>query len=140
MQVLCNSLPASLMLLLHAWHLRTAACEVPGSLDAIPVANCLPRRPMGWMDCLPFGVLGMYAAVAADTFSSELGILAEEMPVLITDVGGLMRRRPMRVPRGTNGGVTLWGLLMGLGGAACMAGVAALLTPFCGEEDRHRVD
>lgn len=56
---------------------------------------------------LPIGILVQYAAVTADTFSSELGILAESEPVLITDPWG------PKVPRGTNGGVTLDGLLIG---------------------------
>lgn len=74
-----------------------------------------------------------YAAVAADTFSSELGILAKTQPFLITDLVGIVSLRPRRVPPGTNGGVTAAGLAAGMGGSAIMAVVAVLLPPFCKE-------
>lgn len=67
-----------------------------------------------------------YAAVAADTFSSELGILSKSKPRLVT--------APWRiVPPGTNGGVTLTGLGAGLVGAYCIASTSTLLLPFCKE-------
>ena len=61
-------------------------------------------------ELLPIGIIAQYAAVASDTFSSELGILATTEPFLIT--------APWKqVPRGTNGGVTIDGLIYGaLGG------------------------
>jgi uncharacterized membrane protein len=65
-----------------------------------------------------------YAAVAADTFSSELGILATSKPRLIT--------APWRiVPPGTNGGVTATGLHAGLLGSFILSLTASLLLPFC---------
>lgn len=65
-----------------------------------------------------------YAAVAADTFSSELGILAKTAPRLIT--------APWKaVPRGTNGGVTVEGLIAGLGGSVLISATTMLLLPFC---------
>jgi uncharacterized protein (TIGR00297 family) len=68
-----------------------------------------------------------YAAVAADTFSSELGILSKSKPRLITSL-------TLRVvPPGTNGGVTATGLLAGLFGAFTIAVTSAVLIPFCAD-------
>lgn len=72
-----------------------------------------------------------YAAVAADTFSSELGILAISRPFLITDFTGLASFQPRRVPPGTNGGVTIYGLAGGAAGAALIAVAVLLTAPFC---------
>ena len=69
------------------------------------------------------GVVSNYAAVAADTLSSELGILSRSRPRLITTGG--------TVPAGTNGGVTVAGLLAGLGGSFVIAVTSVLLLPFC---------
>lgn len=74
---------------------------------------------------LPIGIIAHYAAVAADTFSSELGILAKSEPRLITSPTF------RKVPKGTNGGVTLWGLVAGLIGSAIVVAVAVPLVPFC---------
>ena len=65
-----------------------------------------------------------YAAVASDTFSSELGILSKTKPRLIT--------APWRVvPPGTNGGVTVTGLGAGLLGSFILSATSTLLVPFC---------
>ena len=65
-----------------------------------------------------------YAAVASDTFSSELGILSKTKPRLIT--------APWRVvPPGTNGGVTATGLGAGLLGSFILSATSTLLVPFC---------
>lgn len=63
--------------------------------------------------------------MAADTLSSELGILSQSQPRLITSF--TLRK----VPRGTNGGVTLAGVLAGSLGAFIIGAVTALLTRFC---------
>jgi uncharacterized membrane protein len=71
-----------------------------------------------------------YAAVAADTFSSELGILSTSKPRLIT--------APWRtVPPGTNGGVTATGIQGGLLGAFIISITATLLMPFCSTSPAH---
>ena len=66
-----------------------------------------------------------YAAVAADTFSSELGILSKSKPRLLTSWN--LRE----VPPGTNGGVSLTGTLAGFGGAFIIALTSLILVPFC---------
>lgn len=63
--------------------------------------------------------------MAADTFSSELGILSSRGPRLITSLS--LRK----VPRGTNGGVSGVGILAGFGGAGIIAGVSAVCIPWC---------
>lgn len=73
---------------------------------------------------LPIGVMAHYAATAADTFSSELGILAKGQPFMITAPW-------KRVPRGTNGGVTIDGLVYGLLGSSLIAAISAFSLYFC---------
>ena len=70
-----------------------------------------------------------YAAVAADTFSSELGILSKTKPRLLTSLN--LRE----VPPGTNGGVTLVGTGAGFAGALIIALISVVLIPFCGLDD-----
>ena len=66
-----------------------------------------------------------YAAVAADTFSSELGILSKTKPRLLTSWNF------RQVPPGTNGGVTLIGIMAGFLGAFTIAATSLVLLPFC---------
>ncbi len=55
------------------------------------------------------GYIGSIAAATSDTFSSELGVLSNETPRLITTF--------KKVERGVDGGVSLYGTLAGLFGA-----------------------
>lgn len=68
--------------------------------------------------------IGTMAAVNADTWATELGVLSPTAPRLVTS--GKV------VERGTSGGITLLGSLASLAGAALIGGTAALLRPESG--------
>jgi len=72
----------------------------------------------GW---LWFGYAGALAAVNADTWATELGVLSRSTPRLLST--------GKRVERGTSGGVTFEGGLAAAAGAVFIAGLAALLSP-----------
>jgi uncharacterized membrane protein len=63
---------------------------------------------------------GAMAAVNADTWSTELGVLSLIPPRIITT--------GQKVERGTSGGITLAGILAALGGAL-FVGIAAIIFP-----------
>ncbi|QVM10470.1 hypothetical protein D8B26_005130 [Coccidioides posadasii str. Silveira] len=111
-QVLANSVVASILILLHTYQLYQNRGHGP---------QCFAYGG----DLLMVGIVANYAAVAADTYSSELGILSKSPPRLITSL--TLRK----VPRGTNGGVTLVGLGAGALGAFTIAITSLLLLPFC---------
>ena len=119
--VFANSLVASFLSLLHAYQLsqRDKALRA-GSTDATGDL-CFSWRG----DLLVIGIIANYACVAADTFSSELGILSSQTPRLITSP--TLRK----VPRGTNGGVTVGGLAAGLLGSMIMVTTSMWFLPLC---------
>lgn len=114
-EVLANSGVASILILLSAYqHYQRP--------ESSKISNCYPWGG----DLLIVGIIANYAAAAADTFSSELGILSESQPRLITSLS--LRK----VPKGTNGGVTIWGLVAGLLGSLIIVATAMSFIPFCG--------
>ncbi|TFB06075.1 VTE6-like protein [Trichoderma ghanense] len=123
-QVFANSLVASVLSVLHANQLyaRAAALKAPGAAE--PSGSLCFSWPG---DLFVVGIIANYAAVAADTFSSELGILSKSEPRLITSL--TLRK----VPRGTNGGVTLLGLGAGLLGSLTIVTASMLFLPMCDE-------
>uniref|UniRef100_A0A0D2XMK6 Transmembrane protein 19 n=1 Tax=Fusarium oxysporum (strain Fo5176) TaxID=660025 RepID=A0A0D2XMK6_FUSOF len=124
-KVLANSSMASVLSVLHANQLRKreAAFADPNTPD--PTGSLC----FSWGgDLLVVGIIANYAAVAADTFSSELGILSSGQPRLITSP--TLRK----VPRGTNGGVTLLGLGAGLLGSMIIVTASMIFLPSCSEE------
>jgi uncharacterized membrane protein len=130
-QVLANSLTASILSLLHAYQLRSRErALLAHHHEASDAAGSLCFSWGG--DLLVIGIIANYACVAADTFSSELGILATGQPRLITSL--TLRK----VPRGTNGGVTLTGLAAGLLGSVIIVTAAMLFLPFCSDDTAAR--
>ena len=87
------------------------------ALGAVLGFAAAPLVPIGG-ELFRFVFAGSIAAAMADTLSSEIGGLYDT-PRLITTL------EP--VPPGTDGGVTWQGVLAGLGGAALVAGLAALV-------------
>ncbi|CAL5397088.1 unnamed protein product [Camellia sinensis] len=101
-QVLSNSGIATLLVLI-AWMMTRSQDK------------CLDSKESQLLTSLIGGVIGHYSCCNGDTWSSELGILSDAQPQLITTL------KPVR--RGTNGGVTKAGLL-----AAAAAGSIIGLT------------
>lgn len=119
--VLANSGVASILSLLHAYQLRQRNQSLLSESSSL--SSCYTWEA----DILVIGIVANYAAVAADTFSSELGILSKTRPRLITSLN--LRQ----VPPGTNGGVTVWGLVAGLLGSLIIVAASVALIPFCPE-------
>ena len=86
-----------------------------GSLLAISLA-LQPDQGWQWV-----AFAGAMAAVNADTWATELGVLSPHNPRLVTN--------GQVVERGTSGGVTLVGYLAALGGAGIIGVAAAFFTP-----------
>ena len=76
-----------------------------------------PESTVSWV-----GFAASLAAVNADTWATELGVLNPTPPRVITD----LRRR---VEKGTSGGVSLFGTLASLLGSALIGILAAFLNP-----------
>ncbi|MEW6084436.1 MAG: DUF92 domain-containing protein [Chloroflexota bacterium] len=75
-----------------------------------------PESNIGWI-----GFAASLAAVNADTWATELGVLNPTPPRMITN----LRKR---VEKGTSGGVSLVGTLASLAGSALIAALASLFT------------
>lgn len=125
-RVFANSGVASILALLHAYQLYKRDNALLASED-----GGHPTCYAWGGDILVVGIVANYAAVAADTFSSELGILSKSQPRLITSWN--LRK----VPPGTNGGVTWHGLLSGVLGSIIIVTATMALTPFCPPRTPH---
>ncbi|KAA8523070.1 hypothetical protein F0562_009493 [Nyssa sinensis] len=107
-QVLSNSGIATLLVLIF-WKLT-------GMND-----RCLDSKESILITSLIGGIIGHYSCCNGDTWSSELGILSDAQPRLITTL------KPVR--KGTNGGVTKAGLLAATA-AGSIIGLAFVLLGF----------
>ncbi|KAG5359849.1 Transmembrane protein 19 [Yarrowia sp. C11] len=107
-QVLCNSVFASILLLLHYY---------------FKIYKSPEGRQSKWdkSDWLMVGFIAHYAVVTADTFSSELGILSKYPPILITTF--------QPCPKGTNGGISPLGCMVALAGGLYIGIVTVLVVP-----------
>src|SRR6266545_5574214 len=76
-----------------------------------------PESAIGWV-----GFAASLAAVNADTWATELGVLNPTPPRMIID----LRKR---VEKGTSGGVSLWGTGAAFLGSSMIALLAVLLSP-----------
>ena len=76
-----------------------------------------PESILPWI-----GFAASLAAVNADTWATELGVLNPTPPRMITNLRKL-------VEKGTSGGISLWGTLASLLGSAVIALPAVLLSP-----------
>ena len=92
-------------------HGQVLANGVIASLFAVMLAI---SQDIVWL----VGLAGALAAVNADTWSTELGVLARRKPRLITTM--------KIVEPGTSGGITFEGSLAGFAGAALIAIIAAV--------------
>ena len=89
-----------------------------GGLGALlMVAYSIPPHP----EWIWLAFAGAMAAVNADTWSTELGVLSPVLPRMITTW--------KKVERGTSGGITLNGTLSALGGAALIGIAAVIMRP-----------
>ncbi|RWR83050.1 protein PGR [Cinnamomum micranthum f. kanehirae] len=93
--------------------IATALVVIVGNLTGWQ-DKCLDSKDSALVTCLIGGVIGQYACCNGDTWSSELGMLSDAQPRLITTF------KPVR--KGTNGGVTTTGLIA----AAAAGGVIGL--------------
>jgi len=88
-----------------------------GLATAFVLINYLyPESSIGWI-----GFAAALAAVNADTWATELGVLNPTPPRMITD----LRKR---VEKGTSGGISLFGTFASLMGSSLIAILAALIT------------
>jgi uncharacterized protein (TIGR00297 family) len=69
----------------------------------------------GTVFILELGFFGAISAALADTLSSEIGYYSKKPPIMITTF--------KKVPRGTDGGITLLGEIAALFGAIIIAGM-----------------
>lgn len=112
LQVLCNGGVGAFLALCHL--IECGVGEKPVDFENHYVASWMGELGFSFkffkftVFCLGIAVMAAFSCCNGDTWASELGILSKSDPVLITTFE--------RVPRGTNGGVSLWGLFVSFAG------------------------
>lgn len=116
-----NSACVSVLCLAHVYIYGFGNTEGAGAGSYIGSggSGCFGSVPA--RDAILAGIVANYAAVMADTLSSELGILSASRPRFILSL--------REVPPGTNGGVTAAGLGAGFAGALVVGLVSLLMLP-----------
>uniref|UniRef100_A0ACD5VVN6 Uncharacterized protein n=1 Tax=Avena sativa TaxID=4498 RepID=A0ACD5VVN6_AVESA len=115
-QVLANSAIATVLVILLA--------IMTGGQD-----QCLNSKDSKLVTGIIGSIIGHYCCCNGDTWSSEIGVLSDEQPRLITTL------KPVR--KGTNGGVTLQGLLAAAAGGLTIGltfVAVGLMTAECSSE------
>jgi len=110
-QVLSNSLTATMFMILYYYNVS----DIIGSntkLDSYKFTLPFLSSPIMSTFYLG-GFISFYSSSCGDTWASELGSLSRSSPILVTNW-------KYKVPRGTNGGVTLFGLIASLCGGLFM--------------------
>ncbi|ODQ67469.1 hypothetical protein NADFUDRAFT_40626 [Nadsonia fulvescens var. elongata DSM 6958] len=110
-QVLANSVVASVLIVIHLVYCYFTY----GSFSVENLSDRVTQK-------IFIGIVAQYAAVNADTWSSELGILSTENPILITTL------RPCR--KGTNGGISVLGLQVAILGGFYIGVFSCIFCPF----------
>ncbi len=93
---------------------------VGNSLSALAILSLVVIYPEHAL-VFEIGFFGAIAAALADTLSSEVGYYSKSKPIMITTLE--------KVPRGTDGGITLLGEIAGLIGGILIAIVYFLINP-----------
>ncbi|THG93177.1 hypothetical protein EW145_g8448, partial [Phellinidium pouzarii] len=127
-QVLCNSLAALVASVLWTGMFSRdsyVSAVLPRALvqqgepyDADAWCALSPEHGRGWSRWLLFVALGHFACCLGDTLASELGILADAPPLLITTLA--------RVPPGTNGAISVYGTAASAAGGLIMGSAMAI--------------
>ena len=121
-QVLACSLIAVILGLVHGM-----LCGKEGPIYFAPSSTA-----SNLSSALTCGIVSHHATCLADTLASELGILSKSQPVLITQPW-------RRVPSGTNGGITLVGLVWSIVGGFIIGLSTILLDYLAGITPLHAI-
>lgn len=127
-QVFANSIVASILIILYRLAKMSTSSSSYSLQEQLLVNNSnslfetfgetFYTEPQGKVSPLIIGIIAHYCAVSGDTWSSELGILSQSPPRLITTW--------KICPRGTNGGVSALGLSVAFAAGAMIGLVSSL--------------